>query len=384
MSVLSPVSSWILSAVCILTGVCAASLVWGMQSADRIELSSQLEKFVALNEEQRHAVRLSFADLNAQTASRQQKVVEVLTALRDEPALRQTLDRYYAWWSSLDQADFDVFQDMNSEDRLTFARLRMDPQEETSRKILIEFGGPVTSRLPPLRMTFDEFGRIIDEATRETERPPSLQSELNALSSDQHRTLRLAIWMFDNVRNQSDEAAGVRGGKLLRSAILKTVSDPAWKAQFEATAESVKGKPYERVWMITTLFSIVGKATIALGEDLRRQFPVTDEQIKDAFASLQDKELQQSLMTMTADAARTQLQFLAQTSTEPTPEEQLLVLYMDFAKMHEGILRFANFGFGGPGQFQPRREGGPGGPRDGRRIPSQDGRPRRGGDNGVR
>ena len=371
MNRVSLVSEWLVPGVCILCGAAGGVLVWGGQSEDRVALTQQLEKFRALDSEQQHSVRLSFADLNAQSESRKAAINSVHTTVQKDPALRDTLERYYTWWSALNQSEWDAFQEMNPADRLSFAQSRINAHSDPSKQIVVKFGGP----LPPLHMTFEEFGRIIGEALSDLEKPPSLQDELNALSSEQHRTLRLALWIFDNFKNQRDPAAAERRGKLLQSAILNNVSDQAWKTRFATTLEANSGKPYGQGWVFMTLFSILGTATMTLGEDLHEEFPVTDQQIKDAFASLEDKVLQQSLMTMPAEEATTRLQFLGQTAGDQTPEEQLLVRFIDFTKERERILRFATFGFGGPGSLPPDLDGGRGGPRGGRRGPPPPGRP---------
>lgn len=362
----SLISEWLLPLVCILCGAAGSVLVWGSESEDRVALNRQLGKFLALDDEQQQAVRRGFADFSAQSETRKAVINSVHYTVQQDPALRATLESYYTWWSALDQSEWDAYQEMNTADRLTFARSRMNTESDPAKQIVVEFPGPVSSRLPPLHMTFEEFGRIIAEALNETERPQSLQDELQALSSEQHRTLRLALWVFETFPNQRDAGEAERRGKLLHSAVRNNVSDTIWKARFKATLESMSGKPYERGWMFMTLLSVLSTATVTLGEDLHDQFPVTDQQIKEAFASLEDKELQQSLMTMSADEARTRLQFLAQSVGDQTPEEQLLLRYIRFAKDRERILRFATFGFGGPGQFEPDRNG-KGGPGEGRR-----------------
>ena len=367
MSRVSLVSELLLPAICILCGAAGSVLVWGGESEDRVALNRQLEKFRALDDEQQQAVRRSFADFSAQSETRKSAINSVHRTVQQDPALRATIESYYTWWSALDQSEWDAFQEMNAEDRLTFARSRMNTEPDPAKQIVVEFPGPVSSRLPPLHMTFEEFGRIIAEALENTERPQSLQDEMRELSTEQHRTLRLALWVFETFPNQRDASEAERRGKLLHSAVRNNVSDTVWKARFKATLESLSGKPYERGWMFMTLLSVLSTATTTLGEDLHDQFPVTDQQIKDAFASLEDKELQQSLMTMPADEARTRLQFLAQSMGDRTPEEQLLIRYIRFAKDREKILRFTTFGFGGPGQFEPDRAGGKGGPREGRR-----------------
>ncbi len=384
MSRVSLVSEWLLPVICILCGAVGSVLVWGGESEDRVALNRQLEKFRALDEEQQHAVRRSFADFNGQSETRKAAINSVHRTVQQDPALRDTLESYYTWWSALGQSEWDSFQEMNLEDRLTFARSRMNTEFDSAKQIVVDFPGPVSSRLPPLHMTFEEFGRIIGQAIADVERPQLLQGELQALSSEQHRTLRLALWMFETFRNQRDASEAERRGKLLHSAVRNNVSDTVWKARFKSTLESLSGKPYERGWMFMTLLSVLSTATMTLGEDLHDQFPVTDQQIKEAFASLEDKELQQSLMTMPADEARTRLQFLAQSVGDQTPEEQLLIKYIEFAKERERILRFATFGFGGPGSFQPDRDRGPGGPRSGRRGPHLPGRPQGDDDPGNR
>ena len=118
-----------------------------------------------------------------------------------------------------------------------------------------------------------------------------------------------------------------------------------------------------------TIFSVLDKATLALGEDLRKQFSVTSEQMIEAFASLQDKSdsdksLQRSLMTMSPDEARKRLELLAQTQHARTPEEVLLTQYNEFLQKRQTYMR-RPFGMGGHGA---------GPPSDGNRPPRPPGR----------
>jgi hypothetical protein len=352
---------WLIPAASLLIGAGAALSVWGGRSDKHIELQQQLAKFLALDEEQRHDVRLSFADFKAQSDSRKTDIESVHDAVQKDPILREAMERYYRWWSSLDQHDWDAFQEMNSDDRLEFVRTRINAQADESKQIVVEFLGP----LPPLHMTFEEFGKILRDALASVEKPDALQEELEALDSERHRTLRLALWIFEDFKTSEDPQEKERRGKLLQAAVLNHVSDTTWKDAFTSIHRSLSGKQFESGWLFMTLFSILSAGTVTLGEELHDEFPVTDEQVKDAFANLEDKELQQSLMKMSADEARTRLQFLVQTNGR-SPEQRLLIKYIEFATERERTFRRATFGFDGRGPFQPERDRGAGNPRNGR------------------
>ena len=364
------VSTVLIPAVCLLSGAIGAVMVWGRSSEERIQLTRRLNEFSQLTDEQQHMIRLSNADFHHQSGARRSEITAIFELTRENPQLRKTLDHYNAWWSSLSPEDWDRFREMSPDERLAFVQSGWTNFQQPQQEITIEFPGRDATRMPTLQLTFDEYARIISEAHAAVKKPESLEKELAALSSEKHRALRLTLWTFDNFPAVRDTGEMSQRGQQFVTAILKNARDEVWKKQFNATLSELSGRPFERAWLFMTIFTILEKATVTLGDHLREEFPVTQRQIIDAFASLQDKALQRSLMVMPADEARTRLELLAQTGNAQSPEQRLLAEYNRFAKDRGRIMRTL-FGFGGPGSgpAPPDRSQSPV-PGNGRRIPN--------------
>jgi hypothetical protein len=217
-------------------------------------------------------------------------------------------------------------------------------------------------------------------------RDETLRKELEQLKSDKHRALLLTLTLFERFSNPNLRRELEQPGDLLKAAMLRHIKDEAWMAKFRSMAQDLDRKPFGRAWMFMTASSILDKATIVLGDDLRKQFLVTSEQILAAFESLPnetdaDKSFKRDLMTMSSDEARKRLELLAQTSGTQSPEQQLVNRYNKFIRDRQRFLR-GQFGFGGPGMGSPpvpgqgpspdRSRGGDGPPRrDSERRPDQ-------------
>ena len=158
--------------------------------------------------------------------------------------------------------------------------------------------------------------------------------------------MALALWLFERFRVDPDrEKRAVQGEKTLK-AVLANVGDSAWKAEFEQIIADNSEKSFFRFWILRNLLVILDQSTMALGNRLTKQFPVSDDEIVLAFVSLTDKTRQHSLMVMPSDEARTRLQFLAQSNRKQTPEQKLLVKFIAFTRDRQRVIGALTFGLG--------------------------------------
>lgn len=357
----------------LILGSILAMQVCGRSTPDQIYLKNQQSKFLNLPSEQQNTIRKSYALFNSQSETRRSEIAEIFQQTQSNSKLAGTLEQFAEWWPELSQSDWDSFRNLSTEERLQFVSARWTENPAGNNEITIEFPGPPSVRLPTLHLSFEEFWTIISTAVPAPKREASLNATLEQLSSNKHRALCLTLNLFESFQNQTDPRDGDDRGKQFTKILLSTVRDKEWASRFSTMSEDVERRPSARpwagAWLYMTIFSVLDKATLALGEDLRKQFSVTSEQMIEAFASLQDKSdsdksLQRSLMTMSPDEARKRLELLAQTQHARTPEEVLLTQYNEFLQKRQTYMR-RPFGMGGPGA---------GTPGDGNRPPRPPGR----------
>lgn len=379
MSPLRTTQGAVLPITCMLLGTCISAFVWGRNSEDRTYLTEQLNKFQSLEAEQKNNVRKSYALLKSMPARKQTEIEQIHQQTKTNPELQETMNHYFEWWSSLSQAEWDSFEELSAEERLAFVKSRWRKSTEAiPEEIVVEFTGPSSVRMPTLRLTFEDYWSIISKTVPNEDRDETLRKELEQLKSDKHRALLLTLTLFERFSNPGQRRELEQPGDLLKTAMLRHIKDEAWLEKFRSMAQDLDRKPFGRAWMFMTASSILDKATIVLGDNLRKQFPVTSEQILAAFESLPnetdaDKSFKRELMTMSSDEARKRLELLAQTSGTQSPEQQLVSRYNKFLRDRQRFLR-GQFGFGGPGMGPPPA---PGQPPGSDRTRGGDGPPRR-------
>ncbi len=349
--------------ICLCLGACGAVAVWGRGSEDRTQLVEQRTKFQALTSEQQNTVLKSYALFEGQPKARRAEIQEIFRETQQNPDLKTTMDQYFVWWSGLPESDRDTFRsELNTEEKLKFVAAHWANQTSAADEIIVEFTGPPSVRLPTLHLTFDEFWIIISSAVPPSRRDANLNSRMDQLSSSKHRALCLALGMFESFQNQGEQRDMEERGRLFSKVMLENVRDKEWTTRFREMTQEIDRKPQARPWagpwLYMTIYSILEKATLALGEDLRKQFSVSPEEMVTAFAALQnksesEKSLQRTLMTMPASEARKRLELLAQTSNAQTPEELLLTRFNEFIQKRQAYMR-RPFGFGGPGMNSDR------------------------------
>lgn len=343
----------LLPIVSVLLGACISVVIWGRNSEERSYLSKQLKEFESLELEQKNNVRKSYALLKSMPKRKQAEIEQIHQQTQKNPELLQAMNRYFEWWSSLSQGDWDRFEELTAEERLAFVKSRWKESNKTApEEIVVEFTGPSSSRMPTLRLSFADYWSIISETVPDEHRDDILRKELAQLKSDKNRALLLTLTLFERFRNPNQRRELEQSGDLLKTAMLNHIKDEAWLAKFRSMVHDLDRKPFGRAWMFMTTSTVLDKATTILGDDLRKQFPVTSEQILAAFESLPnetdaDKSFQRALMTLPSDEARKRLELLAQTTGNQSPEQRLVNRYNKFIRDRQLFLR-GQFGFGGP------------------------------------
>ena len=339
-------NSVVIPVVSIALGGAAAVTVVGSSSEERALLKSRLTEFREFDPDQQKMVRASFAEFSNQTEDRKREIIALHEAIQNDPKLKDGLDRYFAWWSSLSQSEWDSFPEMNREQQMDFAKARINKPTDAGKTIVVDFAGWGQTSLLPLQLTIDECGRIITDSIKDTEIPPGISDEVQQLKSSEHRSLTLSLWLFERFRVDPDrEALAVQSENIL-NAVLANVSDDAWKDQFQQIVAKNHKRSFFKFWMFRNLLVIFDQSTMALGNRLTKQFPVSDDEIVSAFVSLTDKTRQHSLMVMPSDEARTRLQFLGQSNRKQTPEQKLLVKFIAFTRDRQRVIGALTFGLG--------------------------------------
>ena len=336
----------VIPGVCIALGSAAAVAFVGSSSEEHALLNSRLAEYRELTEDHRKMVKASFAEFSIQTDDRKREIIALHEAVQNDPKLKDGLERYFVWWSSLSQAEWDSFPEMSREQQIAFAKARINKQTETERTIVVDFADWGQTSLQPLHLTIDECGQIITDSLKESQIPLEISDEVQQLKLSEHRSLALSLWLFDRFRTDADrEARAVQGERILK-AVLANVSDAAWKAEFEQIIADNSELSFFRFWMLRNLLVILDQSTMALGNRLTQQFPVTEDEIVAAFVNLGDKSRQHSLMVMPSEEASTRLEFLAQSNRAQTPEQKLLAKFVAFARDRQRIIGSIIFGLG--------------------------------------
>ena len=352
--------------VCIALGSATAVAVVGSSSQEHALLNSRLAEYRELREDQRKMVKASFAEFSIQTDDRKREIIALYEAVQKDPKLKDGLEKYFAWWSSLSQSEWDSFPEMSREHQIGFAKARINKQTETEKTIVVDFADWGQTSLQPLHLTIDECGQIIADSLKDLQLPPEIADEVQQLKSSEHRSLALSLWLFERFRIDPDRDARRVQSEKIQKAVLANVSDAAWKAEFEQIIADNTEKSFFRFWILRNLLVILDQSTMALGNRLTKQFPVSEDEIIAAFVNLGDKSRQHSLMIMPSDEASTRLEFLAQSSRAQTPEQKLLVKFVAFARDRQRIIGAIIFGLGN----RPSQNGSGGQPprgRDGRK-----------------
>lgn len=336
----------ILPLVCSVIGGAGAVAVIGVSSEEHRLLNHRLAEFRELNTYDQKMVKASFAEFSIQTEERKRDLRALHEAVQQNPKLKIGLEKYFEWWSALSQEEWDNFPEMSREQQIAFAQARIHKTSESEKTIVVDFADWGQTSMQPLHLTIDECGKIITDSLRDTPVPPEITDEIQQLQLPEHRSLALALWLFDRFRNNMDRAALAVQSEHILKAVLANVSDQAWKHQFQQIVADNADRSFLKFWMFRNLLVIFDQVTVTLGNRLTKQFPVSDAEIVSAFVSLDDKIRQHALMTMPSDEARMRLELLAQSNRTQTPEQKLLVKYIAFARDRQRVIGAITFGLG--------------------------------------
>lgn len=346
MSLLQFTKSMAIPLVGLAIGCAGAVAFVGASSKEHILLNNRLHEFSNLDAQQQKLVKASYAEFALQTKERRSEIAALNQAVQADPELNRALERYFAWWSSLSRSEWDSFPGMTREQQIAFAKARINKRAESSAVVVVEFAGWGETSLQPLHLTLDECERIITLSLRDVQIPGDVSAEINQLYSPEHRSLAYSLWLFDQFQHSTDREAMVLQGEKILKSVLANVSDDAWRVQFEEIIDENSDRRFFKFWMFQNLLVILKQSTMVLGNRLTKEFPVSEEEIVTAFANLEDKERQHSLMTMPSDEARTRLEFLAQLNRAQTPEQKLLVKFIAFARDRQRVIGAITFQLG--------------------------------------
>ena len=174
--------------------------------------------------------------------------------------------------------------------KLAFAKARIvtnRPKQKKRLSLILPTGDKHS--LQPLHLTIDECGKIITDSLKDTEIPPEIADEVQQLKLPEHRSLALALWLFERFHIYSDRGKRVAQSEKILTAVLANVSDSAWKDEFEQIIADNSEKSFFRFWMLRNLLVIFDQSTMALGNRLTKQFPVSEDEIVAAFVNLETK-----------------------------------------------------------------------------------------------
>jgi len=332
-------------AACLASGVAAAfALVSG--SREHALLESRLIEFRQLDDREQKMVRSSFTEFSIQTDDRKRELIALHKAVQQNPDLKRGLEKYFAWWSSLSQPEWDNFPEMSREQQAAFARARINKLTEAGRTVVVDFSDWGQTALQSLHLTIEECGKIITDSLKDTRIPPEIKDELQQLQSPEDRSLALSLWLFEQFRNNPDRETLAVHSEKIRQAVMANVSDDVWKNQFQQIVRDNSEKSFIRYWVFRNLLVIFDRSTMTLGNRLTKRSPVSEAEIVAAFVGLNDKARQHSLMVMPSEEARMRLEMLAQSSRTQTPEQKLLVKFIEFARDRQRIIGAITFGLG--------------------------------------
>lgn len=326
---------------------CAGAVAFvGASSEEHSLLNSRLREFSDLNTDQQKMVKASYAEFALQTKDRKSEINALNQAVQADPELKQALERYSDWWSSLSRSEWDSFPGMTREQQIAFAKARIRKRADSSAVVVVEFTGWGQTSLQPLHLTLDECERIITLSLRDIQIPEAVSAEVNQLRSPEHRSLAYSLWLFDQFQHSADREALVLQSEKILKSVLANVSDDAWRIQFEKIIDENSNRRFFKFWVFQNLLVILKQSTMVLGNRLTKEFPVSEEEIVAAFVNLEDKDRQHSLMTMPSDEARTRLEFLAQLNRAQTPEQKLLVKFIAFSRDRQRVIGEITFQLG--------------------------------------
>lgn len=338
--------SQLLAALCLLVGAGLAIATAGITTEERKSQKERLREFQALPPETQRLVRSNYALFQTLPASEQERLRQLSEMMQGSEELQKVADDYLEWWKSLSQSEYDEFRRMDESRQLDFVTQKWSRRLADQREVVVQFEGPDSVRMPPLTMNFDEIFQCLSKVYPEAERSEELSRDLQALKRVRHKALRLTLQAFEDFRSSPQPRGEIeRRGQTFRQALLETISDEDWKQRFVSASDRFKGTAWGATWNFMHLFRILDQVTVALGEDLQKEFPVTSSQMIDAFAAIEDKSIQRSLMTMPVKDARVRLELIAQAAVIDSAEQQLLRKFQEFTRHRSSYMQL-RFGLG--------------------------------------
>jgi hypothetical protein len=356
--------SQLLAVVCLLAGAGLAMATAGIATEDRTSQQERLREFQELPPETQRLVRSNYTLFQSLPASEQERLRQLSEVMESSENLKTVAADYLEWWKALSQSEYEAFHKMDEAEQLAFVTRKWSRRLADQREIVVQFEGPESVRMPPLTMNFDEIFQCLSKVYPEADRSKELSRDLEALQRVRHKALRLTLQAFEDLRSSTQPRSEIeQRGDAFRTALLETISDQEWKQRFVSLSDRFKSTAWGATWNFMHLFRILDQVTVALGEDLQKEFPVTGSQMIDAFASIEDKAIQRSLMAMPVKDARARLELMAQAAVIDSPEQKLLKKFQEYTRHRSSYMQMRfGFGSGGTGFFRPGVSRPPGSP----------------------
>jgi gas vesicle protein len=341
-------AAWLITGAVV--GSASALLFLWRPDAGRQLLDERAAQYQELPEEQRHLVRLSYQDLKSQSAERQREVRAIHSVSRQDPQLARVIRRYSEWQQELPRTERNQYQQLDVAGRIDFVRRHWSTTVPNSAATMeIRFSDASARRLPPLRISASEFWQLASVIVPESQRPDSLRQELAEFHTDSLRALCLTLWIFERVNAARENPAQLKGVdegiRTARNWLLNEPRDTAWRNAFRESWQGVKNRPWEVSWLVRIVYPVLSEAAEELGQELLRNYPLSDSQLLDEFSSLTQNQ-QRELMTLPPALGRARLQLLTRADTAGTPEQRLVVKFAEFARNRDQLLRTIFFSIG--------------------------------------
>ncbi|MFN9721482.1 MAG: DUF3106 domain-containing protein [Planctomycetota bacterium] len=321
-------------------GCLVALAVWGRTSEEKQNLQRHSAQFTAMSPDRQSAIRRSFDDLGNQSPDQRREFEKIHAECENNPELKRTLEDFYHWWTALPQSDRNQFRELSVEQKLAFVEAHASDGSQLRADIVVEFPGTRTRQFDTLNMSFDEYWTIISETLEPFEKPTTLLTDLEQLPRADQKSLRLTMWFFVEHLREAKNLEPLRViADRCPEVLEKRLQDRAWAEKFEVRRKELAARPFGETWLRMMSLMVIDGATLALGNSLQKEFPVTEDQILNAFASMQDKDAQFELMKMRADEARSRLELLAQSGGSESPMQRLLSQYQQFASQRRKLMK---------------------------------------------
>lgn len=366
-------------------GCLAAWFLIGNRSESNVALKAASEQFTTLPAESQETIREAFEDFSKLSPERKQELLQLHQEVEQDPELQERLNQFQSWWESLSTTDWQeltpvvregdakaissrIFDDAQAADKIAvvFSMRRLPRQRSSMRLVSDDLADPESStRIPPLVLSLNEYSRLMETAFPDSQLSGEEQEELNAYSSLEDRTLYKSLVFLQRLLKTNRPEDAFRVIQPFGNALRTEVPDSEWREKFaqqfpvsnDSRSRFEGVARYRQFLEVLHAFSVIDQAIVDLGGNLSDSVATDEDDLVQAFSSLEDRRDQKWLITMTPEQARRRLKQMAETNNgiPDNPRSRLLLLRNRYEEsVNDLFRRILPVGPGGPG--------GPGGP----------------------